>query len=253
MMTETPQARQFELLNVFESLFRGGVYNHRRSTQGDQVALHLYEDLLGMGRSSLYAGRVEAGTHVVNTANRIKNKTVRRGDGTFGELVPTEVSKSVKPFFVRRGPTATLEIGVECKIISVAQSRQIDRVVNDLRGQLASFKTMNQDAVSIAIVGVNRAPIYRSVEGANKPQSEWKVTLTDGRGSKLHPSQEADRTISTLKDRVFRHFDEFLILEFEASNIDPYNFSWSNEKEVRSLYSSALTRIARSYASRFPD
>jgi len=104
-MTETPQAKQFELLDSFKALFAGKVYNHRVPHQGDFVALQLFEDLFRLQRSTLYAKRVQEGTHVVNTFNRVKNKTTRRGDGTFGELIPTEASKKIQNFVVRRGPT----------------------------------------------------------------------------------------------------------------------------------------------------
>jgi len=103
------------------------------------------------------------------------------------------------------------------------------------------------------VVGVNRASQYQSVEGAKRLRSEWKITPTTGRGSTLHPSQEAAKTIKTLRDRIFDAFDEFLILEFEASNQPPFEFAWTRPDVTRGDYAAALTRIARNYASRFGD
>lgn len=243
---------QLQLLERFEQLFRGTVYNHRVSTNGDLVSLELFEDLLSLDRSDLLSRRISDQTHVVNTLNRTLGRIARRGDGTFGELVPTESPKVVAGYKVARGPTATLEIGAECKVICVAQNRQVDRVCNDLKSQVEAFKSVNRNAVCIAIVGVNRAGVYRSIEGAKKPRSEWRITRTTGSGSYLHPAQEAATTIATLNARVASLFDEFLLFEFLATNDDPFDFSWHNEQAVRQSYSSALTRIARNYAQRFP-
>lgn len=159
---------QFRLLDCFRQLFDGVVYNHRVSTNGDKVAYELYEDLLDLDRSLLLSRRIAEKTHVLNTTNRTFGKESRRGDGTFGELVPTETPRAVEGYRVARGPTATLEIGAEAKIICVAQSRQIDRVCSDLQKQVQEFRSVSPDALSVAIVGVNRADHYRSIEGARK-------------------------------------------------------------------------------------
>lgn len=243
----------YKLLDRFESLFVNTVYNHRKPHQGDRVALELYEDLADLGRSGLLAQRIEQRSHVVNTINRITGKRSRRGDGTFGELVPSEQPILVDHYAVARGPIATLEIGVECKIISVAQARQVDRVINDLRGQVKAFRNDDSRCLTVALVGVNRADQYSSVEGANKPPSEHRITRTTGLGSTLHPAQEADRTIGTLRQRAADAFDEFLIFEFLATNEEPFPFTWSDRRTVEREYSAALTRIARSYATLFPS
>jgi hypothetical protein len=243
----------FRLLEKFKDAFQGRVYNHRVSTIGDEVAYELYEDILDLDRSELLSRRIAAKTHVLNTSNRTFGKPSRRGDGTFGELVPTETPITVPGYRVARGPTATLEIGAECKIICVAQGRQVDRVISDLSEQVTSFRTSNRNAVTFALIGVNRAPCYRSIEGARKSQGEWRITRTTGKGSTKHPAQEADKTIAGLRTRIAGRFDEFLVFEFIATNEEPYEFSWVDEANVRRLYASAITRIAREYKQRFGD
>ena len=59
-------------------------------------------------------------------------KPGRRGDGTFGELVPAAVALTEKGMLVARGPITTIEIGAETKILAKAMIKQIDRVINDL-------------------------------------------------------------------------------------------------------------------------
>jgi hypothetical protein len=243
----------FRLLERFKGTFQGHVYNHRVSTIGDEIALELYEDILDLDRSLLLSRRIAAQTHVVNTSNRTFGKRSRRGDGTFGELVPTERPIVVPGYRVARGPTATLEIGAECKIISVAQGRQVDRVISDLGDQLTSFRASSRNAVSFAVVGVNRAQSYRSIEGANKPRSRWRITRTNGKGSTKHPAQEADKTIRELQSRIASRFDEFLIFDFTATNEEPYDFAWVNEQDVTRQYAAAITRVARDYKQRFED
>jgi hypothetical protein len=41
----------------------------------------------------------------------------RRGDGTFGEIIPGEIAIDDPGYVVARGPIATVEIGVEVKIL----------------------------------------------------------------------------------------------------------------------------------------
>jgi hypothetical protein len=243
----------FRLLEKFKNTFQGRVYNHRVSTIGDEIALELYEDILDLDRSLLLSQRIAAQTHVVNTSNRTFGKRSRRGDGTFGELVPTETPIVVPGYRVARGPTATLEIGAECKIISVAQGRQKDRVISDLSDQLSSFHASGRNAVSFGLVGVNRAPIYRSIEGAKLAPDKWRITTTNGKGSTKHPAQEADKTIAELRTRIANRFDEFLIFEFIATNDEPYDCTWVDEQHVNRLYAAAITRVAREYKQRFGD
>lgn len=87
-----PIAFVFHLLRTFRSLFDGTVYKHRDSSLGDLVAGQLYEDLVELNKSEKLTRRVQAHERVVNLANRTIGRPSRRGDGTFGGLVPTAVA-----------------------------------------------------------------------------------------------------------------------------------------------------------------
>jgi hypothetical protein len=72
------------LLKALDALFRGKVYRHRASNQGDLLARYFYEDLYALRRSPLFDSRIERQDCVVNTMNVVPGKRGRRGDGTFG-------------------------------------------------------------------------------------------------------------------------------------------------------------------------
>jgi hypothetical protein len=48
-MVATPP--EYRLPVEFRRLFEGKIYKHRDSSQGDFVAMHLYEDLIAIDRS----------------------------------------------------------------------------------------------------------------------------------------------------------------------------------------------------------
>src|SRR5262249_21716625 len=82
------------LLNRFRKLFQGVKYRHRDSSLGDSVALYLPEDLFALNRSPKFGTRVNSGERVLNIQNRLQGIKSRRGDGTFGELIPhTQIFK----------------------------------------------------------------------------------------------------------------------------------------------------------------
>ena len=128
---------EYRLLTEFRNLFQGKIYKHRVSNQGDFVAMHLYEDLISISRSPKF---VEAATvrkdRVLNVQNKRRGVEARRGDGTFGEFIPGAIAINDPGYVVPRGPIATVEIGVEVKILAKAMIKQIDRVINDLRNQV---------------------------------------------------------------------------------------------------------------------
>jgi hypothetical protein len=82
---------EFHLLRTFRGLFEGTQYKHRDSSLGDMVANRLYEDLVVLNRSAKLTQRVQTQQCVVNLANKAIGKSSRRGDGTFGELVPNRI------------------------------------------------------------------------------------------------------------------------------------------------------------------
>lgn len=79
---------EFRLLIEFRNLFEGKKYRHRDSSLGDYVAMHLYEDLAGVSRSPKLISAVEAKERVLNVQNKRHGVEARRGDGTFGEIIP---------------------------------------------------------------------------------------------------------------------------------------------------------------------
>src|SRR6267378_3172440 len=103
-------ADEYGVLKAFRRLFEGTQYLHRDSSLGDWVASYLYEDLYNLGKSSKLNQRIAAGVSVLNTQNRTGGIARRRGDGTFGELVPAATAIKEEELAVARGPVATIEI-----------------------------------------------------------------------------------------------------------------------------------------------
>lgn len=108
---------EYRLLKEFRGLFEATKYEHRRSNLGDFVAMHLYEDLVAVNKSDRYVISVSDMSRVLNVQNRRKGIDARRGDGTFGELIVGETPQIDPGYKVARGPVATVEIGVEVKIL----------------------------------------------------------------------------------------------------------------------------------------
>jgi hypothetical protein len=244
-LTETPTHNEYRLLNEFRRLFEGHIYQHRASNQGDFVAMHLYEDLLGIKRSSKFLDAVlERRDRVLNVQNRRTGVQARRGDGTLGEIIPGEVAIFDPGYLVGRGPIATVEIGIEVKILAKAMIKQIDRVINDLRNQVVQFRRGGGRPICVAIVGINEAESTVGYEGA-------RSFPTTGNAGFLHPLQEAPEAARRLRALAAQDFDEFLILRFKATNVDPYPFEWADYSETRLTYAAALTRISARYQQHF--
>ncbi|MCA1654349.1 MAG: hypothetical protein ABR588_05385 [Sphingomicrobium sp.] len=188
----------YQLLAKFRELFEGRQYRHRASNQGDLVAMHLFEDLHAIDRSLRFQQRVESGRSVLNTLNTRHGIKARRGDGTFGEIVPGVDPIRVAGFVVGRGPTATIEIGIEVKILAKAMIKQIDRVVSDLGKQVTHFETKGGTPITVGIAGINWADHYCSIEG----KTLWP---TNGKLYK-HPIQEAADAERHLRERAIGEF-----------------------------------------------
>jgi hypothetical protein len=236
--------QEFALLNTFRSLFEGTQYKHRDSSLGDLVASQLYEDLVSLGKSDKLASRVKTHERVINVANITVGRATRRGDGTFGELVPTALAVTEAGLLVARGPVANIEIGAETKILAKAMIKQIDRVIGDLLRQIEEFRKTGGKPICIGIVGLNFAPSYTSYEGKRK----WP---TDGKKNK-HPIQEAEEAERRLMSRAAPYFDEFQILRFRAANVKPFPFEWVDFAKTTQEYGALLVRLSREYDSRFP-
>lgn len=204
--------------------------------------MRLYEDLHQLARSKKFVERVDEGISVLNTQNRRHGIKARRGDGSFGEIVPNVDPIKDKGFTVCRGPIATIEIGIEVKILMKAMIKQIDRVINDLKGQAAHFRSRGGNPICIGVVGINHAPFCTSYEGD-------RIFRTDGKKHK-HPISEAREAEARLLQAAAPAFDEFLVLRFEALNEPPYAFSWMNEKMTKLDYGAILARVSQQYEAR---
>ena len=243
-MSQAVHNSDFRLLVEFERLFQGRIYRHRSSNQGDWVAMHLYEDLMAIGRSAKLTTAVRQRRRVLNVQNLRRGVDARRGDGTFGEIIPGEVAIVDPGYLVARGPIATVEIGVEVKVLAKAMIKQIDRVINDLRNQVSQFRRGGGNPICVAVVGVNQARRCVSYEGD-------RAFPTTGHGSFMHPYQEAPEAERRLVAEAAPVFDEFLVLRYRATNEPPYPFEWVNFNDSRLDYAAALTRISSRYQQRF--
>ncbi len=207
--------------------------------------MHLFEDLITVHRSpKLIENVIERKDRVLNAQNKRHGIAARRGDGTFGELIPGETAIMDGGYMVGRGPIATVEIGVEVKVLAKAMIKQIDRVMNDLRNQIVQFKRGGGHPICVAIVGINHADSTVGYEG-DRPFP------TTGKQGFLHPIQEAAEALRRLRAEAAPEFDEFLVLRFKATNAPPYPFEWVDYNEMRLDYAAALSRISARYQQRF--
>jgi hypothetical protein len=233
----------YKLLSRFRALFEGQKYLHRRSNAGDQVASFLYDDLLQLGRSPKYVAAASTHRSVINIANVAVGRTARRGDGSFGERVPNVAAVLVPDHLVALGSVATVDVGIEVKVLAKAMIKQLDRVGTDMINQASEFRRHGGNPICIGIVGINRAKGYVSFEADRE-------YATDGRKSP-HPSQEAEQAERRLLPRIQPFFDEVITLRYLATNISPFPFGWVDEVATETEYSASLTRISREYEKRF--
>jgi hypothetical protein len=247
----------YRLLNTFESLFNGKPYLHRASNQNDLVCAEFFEDLFILGRSPKLIARINNEQCVVNTGNKVHGVKARRGDGTFGELVPGEVPGQSKDYQVSRGVIAVIEIGVECKILSKAMVKQIGRVMNDMRDQVSQFRRgTGSKPITVAIVGVNHAEYATGYEGSQTWKTGWVERLNAATGKMnrqyhKHPIEEAAEAIRRLDEEVRSHYDEMLVLRYKATNEAPFPFEWVDVTATQRDYAALLTKISREYEQRF--
>ena len=235
----------YKLLAQFQRIFDGKKYKHRSSGQGDVVASYLFEDLYDLARSKKFVDVVKAQTHVSNRKNKQVGKTKRRGDGTFGERVPSVIPVLPPGLAVAIGDVATIEIGAEVKVMAKAMIKQLDRVGGDMEKQIAAFQKDGDNPICIGIVGINQAQKYTSYEGR-------RVWTTTGRNGYLHPFQEAAEAERRLLARVASQFFEVIVLRFTVSNTKPFkDFQWVDLPNIERHYGASLLRISREYERRF--
>ena len=204
--------------------------------------MHLYEDLCALARSDRYRQRVDTSLSVLNTRNQRRGIAARRGDGSFGEAIPNTTALPDEGYAVRRGSIATIEIGIEVKILMKAMIKQIDRVINDLTGQVQHFRSRGDDPICVGVVGINHADHCTSYEGT-------RSFRTDGKRY-THPTDEADEAEKRLLSKAAPAFDEFVVLRFLATNESPYEFVWADSNKTRLDYGASLVRVSQRYQSR---
>jgi hypothetical protein len=238
----TTPTSDLKLLLAFESLFRGRVYNHRNSSLGNFVASHLYEDLYAGGQSPKFNQRVDSRSCVVNVAGSTRGVKARRGDGTFGTVVPGPDPVSFPGFVVWHGMVALTQVGTEVKILAKSQLKQIDRVIVDLVSSATSLRAKSNRAITVAIAAVNFSEKYTGLEGTR----EFPIDRIPARAT-----HEAEETARRLDQQAGPSFDEFLLFKFKATNRPPYPFGWLHADSVRADYGAALVRIAHLYEQRF--
>lgn len=232
------------LLERFRALFEGTKYVHRDSSLGDSVAVFLTEDLYALQKSAKLNARIDHAERVQNIQNKRRGIIARRGDGTFGELIPGAAPVREEGYKVARGPIATVEVGVEVKILCKAMIKQIDRVMQNMEDQVKQFRVGGGQPLSLCIVGINHAQEYVSYEG----NREWPTT---GKGGHKHPYQEAADAEARIRARVAPQYDDVIFLRFRATNTAPFKFEWVNGPETELDYAAILTRTIRSYEQRF--
>ena len=96
--------------------------------------------------------------------------SARRGDGTLGELIPGQPATQVGGSVISRGRVATLDIGVEVKILNKAMIKQINDRIAGLQSQ-AEYFAKGRDGrrrgnpITAAIIGLNCAEYTVGYEG----------------------------------------------------------------------------------------
>ncbi len=229
---------EFRLLAKFEETFRNGPYLHRNSQLGNRIADFLFDDLYLLDPVSRYRRDVDAGRAALNPKGVSPGLKARRGDGSFGPVVPGYLPRPFAQHVVPIAPTAEVDIGAEVKILAKAMIKQIDRVISDLCGQSRQFMTKSPDAVTVGLVGLNLAEAYLSFEGD-------RVYPTGQYGP--HPVQEAPEAERRLLQSAEPCYREFLVLPFKASNAAPFAFEWARPHVTRDQYAAMLARLLRAY------
>ena len=227
------------LLDAFQGLFVGQAYRHRDSSLGDSISVEVYEDLYELARSPKLVGSVDASMRGLGPRNQaVTLQRMRRGDGTLGELVDPANARRFSSYALARGTVATIDCGVEVKILSKAMIKQIDRVVGDLTKQVGAWRSVSANVISIAIVGINHADYTTGYEGDRSYR-------TDGR-LYAHPIQEAAAAERHIVESVINHgiYDEVVILRYRAANEEPFAFEWVNYEATWQAYRAALIRLS---------
>ena len=231
---------KFRLLETFRRTFAETRYIHRNSTLGNKIGRELFEDLLKHEVSVRYKEHVGQRSGVVNSGGKIVTpRAIRRNDSIFGKPpAGVTLDEADRRFFVAEGPVAEPRIGCEVKIIAKSLQKQIDRVINDLDGFVLRMKSLRQDCINVAVVGVNHESDYEGHEGERRFKHKLK-------------NREPLNGMAKLREELLGRYDELLVFPFRASNQPPYPFAWLDRRQVDLDYGAALTRVGELYERRF--
>ena len=147
------------------------------------LPLHVFEDLYRLGKSKMLRERIDRRESVSNTQNKRRGIPARRGDGTFGELVPGVVPVVHAGFAVARGEISTVEIGVEVKILAKAMIKQIGRVESDLRDQVDHFNRRATTPICVGVRGDQSRRTLRQLRGRSGVADGWRSQKAPRAGS----------------------------------------------------------------------
>lgn len=230
----------FRLLDRFAATFQHGPYKHRSPSLGNRIGRELFEDLTSHSVSNSLADRMQSRQEIVTMSGEIYGrKRVRCNDSFSGRPPAGELDiRAVPGFEVYEGVIAEPHIGCEVKILAKAQQKQIDRVINDLRGFGARMRRLHVRCINVAVVGVNHESEYVSYEG----EREYRDRL------RANEAIQTEQRVREIQD----DFDEVLILPFRATNEAPaFPFTWVDKRRTRRDYGAILTRIGSLYDERF--
>ena len=230
----------FRLLDRFALTFRQGPYLHRSPNLGNRIARELFDDLVSHHVSDLLVERVRSRREIVTMKGEIYGrKRVRRNDSFSGKPPAGELDiRDIDGSLVCEGVIAEPHIGCEVKILAKAQQKQVDRVVNDLRGFNARMRRLHARCINVAVIGVNHESEYVSYEGDRQYRDRLRAKEAEQTEERVHEIED--------------DFDEVLVLPFRATNEAPaFPFTWVDEAKTRRDYGAILTRIGSSYDERF--
>ncbi len=234
----------------FKALFDKRAYLHRRPGNGDTVAFGLIEDLVASKLSTALFREASRGTSGIASGNARHGITVRRGDGTFGRFVPGTRAYEIEGSVLKKGMVSTVDIGIEVKILNKAMIKQVHDRIAGLQQQAEYFKRGKDrqpegNPVTIAVIGVNHASYTVGYEGE-------RTYRTDGKKER-HPCDEGDETVRRLKREVAPHYDEVIIIPYEATNEDPFPFRFKDETALYHEWDLMLSRVSAEYNKRNRD
>jgi hypothetical protein len=163
LLTEKATKLEYRLLTQFRRLLEGKIYKHRDSSQGDFVAMHLYEDLIAINRSAkLVDAVINRKDRVLNVQNKRRGVAARRGDGAFGEIIPGETPITDPGYLVARGAIATVGIGIEVTYQEAPEAEQ----------RLMALAAPHFDEFLICRFKATNAPPIRS-SGSTTTKRAW--------------------------------------------------------------------------------